>query len=60
MAGSPALDAETTFSFGGYVKLDVLSTYYRNGDVVPESPLRENLETVVTLYQGAGTRRATR
>lgn len=33
--------AETTFSYGGYVKMDVISTYYRNGDVTPESPLRD-------------------
>ena len=33
--------AATTFSFGGYAKLDVLSTYYFNGDVAPESPLRD-------------------
>jgi hypothetical protein len=33
--------AETTFSYGGYVKMDVISTYYRNGDVESKSPLRD-------------------
>ena len=36
----PAL-AETTFDFKGYIKMDALSTYYRSGDVSPESPLRD-------------------
>ena len=32
---------DTEFSYGGYVKMDVLSTYYRNGDVASASPLRD-------------------
>jgi hypothetical protein len=33
--------AQTDFAYKGYVKMDVLSTYYRNGDVSSESPLRD-------------------
>ena len=31
----------TTFKFGGYIKTDLINTWYRNGDVSPESPLRD-------------------
>jgi hypothetical protein len=37
----PATAGDTAFSYGGYFKLDVLSTYYRNGDVASGSPLRD-------------------
>lgn len=33
--------AETTFSHGGYVKLDAITTYYHNGTVSPLSALRD-------------------
>ncbi|UCH84683.1 MAG: hypothetical protein JSW50_03035, partial [Candidatus Latescibacterota bacterium] len=33
--------AETTFKYGGYIKLDLNHSYYYNGDVGPESPLRD-------------------
>ena len=39
--GTPAEAGKTTFKYGGYVKMDALSTYYRNGDVAPDSPLRD-------------------
>jgi hypothetical protein len=31
----------TTFQFGGYVKTDFISTWYQNGDVGSDSPLRD-------------------
>ena len=31
----------TTFKFGGYIKTDLINTWYRNGDVGSESPLRD-------------------
>jgi hypothetical protein len=37
----PGADAQTTFKFGGYVELDVLNTKYYDGNVAPESPLRD-------------------
>jgi predicted porin len=40
LGAGPAV-AETTFDFKGYIKMDALSTYYRSGDVAPESPLRD-------------------
>ena len=33
--------AETDFRFGGYIKFDANNSYYRNGDVPAESPLRD-------------------
>ncbi len=33
--------AQTTFTFGGFVKLDALYSKYRDGDVGSESPLRD-------------------
>jgi hypothetical protein len=41
MAAGTATAAVTTFQYGGYVKMDVLSTYYNHGDVDPYSPLRD-------------------
>ncbi|KPK63290.1 MAG: hypothetical protein AMS21_06775 [Gemmatimonas sp. SG8_38_2] len=38
--GQP-LNAQTRFTFGGYVKLDVLNTKYHNGTPGPDSPLRD-------------------
>ena len=35
------LSAQTSFSFGGYVKLDVLNSKYHNGAPGPTSPLRD-------------------
>ncbi len=40
LLASPAT-AQTTFTFGGYVKLDVLASKYRDGDVGPAGPLRD-------------------
>ncbi len=37
----PAMAGETKFSYGGFIKLDVLSTYYRNGDVPLGNPQRD-------------------
>ena len=34
-------DRKTTFKFGGYVKADFLNTWYNNGDVASESPMRD-------------------
>jgi hypothetical protein len=31
----------TTFKFGGYIKTDIINTWYRNGDVGSDSPLRD-------------------
>lgn len=36
-----AQNDSTIFSFGGYVKADFLNTWYRNGDVGSESPMRD-------------------
>jgi hypothetical protein len=33
--------ADTGFKYGGYIKLDINHSYYYNGDVGPESPLRD-------------------
>lgn len=33
--------AKTTFKFGGYVKADAINTWYMNGDVASNSPLRD-------------------
>jgi hypothetical protein len=38
---TPAAAADTEFKYGGYVKMDVLSTFYNHGDVSSESPLRD-------------------
>ena len=38
---APEPKVTTVFRFGGYGKLDVLGTAYRDGDVEPESPLRD-------------------
>ncbi|MCK5573212.1 MAG: porin [Bacteroidetes bacterium] len=35
------LSGQTKFKFGGDVKMDVIGTDYNNGDVSPESPLRD-------------------
>ena len=34
-------EAKTTFNFGGYVKADFINTWYQNGEVGAESPLRD-------------------
>lgn len=42
VVSAQGLEAQrTTFTFAGYVKLDVLSTKYYDGNVAPESPLRD-------------------
>jgi hypothetical protein len=45
LTGSGLTDAviagDTTFDFNGFVKFDVLSSRYDDGDVGPESPLRD-------------------
>jgi len=41
IAAGACLAETTTLSYGGYVKFDALSTYYRNGDVASGSPLRD-------------------
>lgn len=33
--------ATTTFKFGGFINADFIHTWYQNGDVGPESPLRD-------------------
>ncbi len=33
--------AKTTFKFGGYIKADAINTWYQNGDVGENSPLRD-------------------
>jgi hypothetical protein len=38
---TPVHAAETTFSHGGYVKLDAITTYYHNGTVGPLSACRD-------------------
>lgn len=38
--GSPVA-AQTRFTFGGYVKMDVLSSNYHNGAPLPDSPLKD-------------------
>jgi hypothetical protein len=40
-ASGPAAAGETSFSYGGFIKLDVLSTYYRNGEVALGNPMRD-------------------
>lgn len=35
-----AIDS-TTFDFGGFVKLDVMSSWYNNGDVAGDSPMKD-------------------
>jgi hypothetical protein len=40
-SGAHVAEAQTTFTFGGYAKLDVMSTRYFDGDVDSESPLRD-------------------
>ncbi len=37
----PVTAGETSFSYGGFVKLDALSTYYRNGVVSLGNPMRD-------------------
>ena len=37
----PGKAEDTKFSFGGFFKMDMLSTHYRNGDVASGSPLRD-------------------
>jgi hypothetical protein len=37
----PSHADDTEFSYGGYVKLDVMNTYFRNGRVPTENPLRD-------------------
>jgi hypothetical protein len=41
LAATAQAEVKTEFDYGGYIKFDALSTYYRNGDVAPESPLRD-------------------
>ena len=41
LAATAQAEVKTELDYGGYIKMDVLSTYYRNGDVAPESPLRD-------------------
>jgi len=43
MASSGPLAGQTTFTFGGYVKLDVMWTNFHNGFVPETSPLRDFL-----------------
>ena len=33
--------ATTTFKFGGFINADFIHTWYQNGDVAPDSPLRD-------------------
>jgi hypothetical protein len=40
-AGPASLLGQTTLTFGGYVKLDMLSTKYFDGNVAGDSPLRD-------------------
>ena len=40
LVAAPALHAQT-FTFGGYVKLDVLATKYHDGAPPPEGPIRD-------------------
>ena len=35
------LDEKTQFNFGGYVKLDMIQSFYQNGDAAASSPLRD-------------------
>jgi hypothetical protein len=35
------VERKTTFRMGGYVKLDVLQTWYNNGEVGPTDPIRD-------------------
>jgi hypothetical protein len=41
LAAGPAAAGETSFSYGGFIKLDVLSSYYRNGEVALGNPMRD-------------------
>jgi hypothetical protein len=41
MVTASAADAETDFLYGGFFKFDALHTYYHDGDVAPQSPLRD-------------------
>jgi hypothetical protein len=41
MAYGQALIDSTTFKFGGYIKTDIINTWYQNGDVGSNSPLRD-------------------
>lgn len=41
LLGQVSNEATTTFRFGGYVKADFINTWYQNGDVGAESPLRD-------------------
>jgi hypothetical protein len=41
LPGTTDAAGNTEFKYGGYVKMDVIGTTYRNGDVSSESPLRD-------------------
>jgi hypothetical protein len=41
MAYAQSFIDSTTFQFGGYIKADFISTWYQNGDVSSDSPLRD-------------------